>query len=272
MKGALGRCFAIYHAPVPESRTWGNVLCVPAFNEEMNRCRSMLTLLAQALAEIGVGTLMVDLHGTGESDGGYGDARWDAWKTDVGLAMDWLDSSQRGGCVALLGVRLGAPLAAEVLNERPGRRTGLVVWQPVVDGKSHFTQFLRIRVAANMDRTDIAKEGVADMRKQLAAGQSVEVAGYEVGPQLAAAIEGVRLAERVPPDGCPIAWFEKGAAVDGSLSAASQAVVDAWLAAGRELTVGSFDGPTFWSVYHRAVAPDLIRRTVEWLASLREKT
>ena len=64
---------------------------------------------------------MTPVH-TGERSVSY--THLDVYKRQ---AMDWLDSSQRGGCVALLGVRLGAPLAAEVLNERPGRRTGRCV-------------------------------------------------------------------------------------------------------------------------------------------------
>ena len=147
LPSSLGRIFCVFHEPVGEVNRLGNLLVVPGFNEEMNRCRSMVTLLARELAVKGVGTLVIDLYGTGESDGEYGDARWDAWLEDIGQAMAWLDG-QTGGCLALLGIRLGFPLAvAAMANDQ--RERALIGWQPVIDGKSYFTQFMRMKIAAN---------------------------------------------------------------------------------------------------------------------------
>ena len=126
---------------------------------------------AQALAQQGLGTLVIDLYGTGESDGEYGDARWDTWLEDIRYAEAWLDD-QPGGCVALLGIRLGFPLAVSTVRNSPKTRV-LIAWQAVVDGKSYFTQFMRMKMAANMDRTDIPKETSGGMRAQLAAGSSI---------------------------------------------------------------------------------------------------
>ena len=268
LDGARGRCFAIYHRPPADIKTWANVLCVPPFNEEMNRCRSMFTMLARSLARGGIGTLLIDLHGTGESEGGHVDARWETWKSDITQAMGWLDR-QGGACRALIGVRLGVPLAADVLRESTDKGVALVAWQPVSDGKSYFTQFLRIRIAANMERTDIPKETAADMRKQLASGHPVEVAGYAVHPELAAAIEGCRLSALTPATGGGVGWFERKSGTEEGLAPASQAVVDGWRSEGRRVDVHHFEGPAFWAVHDRAVAPDLIRQTTDWLLSLR---
>jgi len=264
-----GRLFAVHHAPDDRGETWGQVLVVPAFNEEMNRCRSMVTLQAQALAAIGLGTLVLDLHGTGESDGEYGDGRWDIWLDDIGAAIRWLDG-QAGACVALLGIRLGALLAADVLKDRPSSCRGLIVWQPVIDGKSYFTQFLRMRLAANMDRTDVPKETTADMRNRLAAGECVEVAGYSVHPELAGAIEKARLADLAAPEEVALAWFEKSAAAEAELSPASQNVLAAWRAPGRRVHVELFDGAAFWALHDRVTVPKLIEATAAWAAALRD--
>lgn len=266
LDGSRGRLFAVHHAP-PQAAS-GNVLCVPAFNEEMNRCRSMLTLQAQALARVGVGTLVVDLFGTGESDGVYGDGRWDGWLDDIGTAIDWLDR-QPGGCIGLLGVRLGVPLAAQALRDRPLPGRALIAWQPVVDGKSYFTQFLRMRIAANMDRTDIPKETTSGMREQLAAGNPVEVAGYEIHPELAAAIDRVRLADLAPPEGSPVGWFEKVAGPDNEIPAPSRTLLEQWQSPSRRLAVRGFDGPAFWALHDRVTAPSLLALTTEWIDSLR---
>ena len=118
-----GPMFAVHRQPADAAALRGHVLVVAGFNEEMNRCRSMLTLLAEHLAALGFGTLVIDLHGTGDSAGGYVDGRWEAWRDDIALARAWLDA-RPGGCVALLGVRLGAMLAAEALRnfQQHGRR------------------------------------------------------------------------------------------------------------------------------------------------------
>lgn len=263
LEGASGRLFAVHHRPIDGVCRRGSVLVVPAFNEEMNRCRSMLTLQAQALARLGFGTLVLDLAGTGESDGHYGEARWDGWVDDVRRARDWLDGADGGGCAALLGVRLGVPLALDALAGTAA--CPLAAWQPVSDGRNYFTQFLRMRIAANMDRTDIPKDTTAGMRARLAEGASVEVAGYEVAPVLATAIESLNLATRVPQAGIPVAWFEKKTGEDAALPPASTQVVNAWRTSGVEVAVGVFDGPAFWALHDRHAAPDLIGLTAAWL-------
>jgi exosortase A-associated hydrolase 2 len=265
-----GRCFAVHHAPNAAVGTWGHVLCVPGFNEEMNRCRSMLTAQAHAFAKQGLGTLVIDLHGTGESDGRYVDGRWDTWVDDVQAGIDWLDK-QPGGCVGLLGIRLGVLLAAAALRREPGKIRSLMAWQPVADGKSYFTQFLRVRMAANMDRTDIPKETTADMRRQLAEGIPVEVAGYEIHPDLAAAIEQQRLADLPPPEGTPVAWFEKVSPGTEDLPPASQGVLKAWEHPARPITATGFDAPAFWALYDRVIAADLVAQTAAWAGRLRSR-
>lgn len=263
------RRFAVHHAPDSAVDTWGHILCVPAFNEEMNRCRSMLTLQARALAEQGVGTLLVDLHGTGESDGVHGDARWESWRADIAAGIDWLDG-QRGGCIGLLGVRLGVALAAEALGNTPATGRALIAWQPVIDGKNYLTQFMRMRIAGNMDRTDIPKETTADMRHALAAGRPIEIAGYEIQPALASAIEGCRLSQTVPPPATPIAWFEKKTGTGNELPPASTTVIEQWRSCGLPVTAQVFDGPPFWAVHDRANAPALIEQTTAWVGGLRD--
>ena len=264
-----GRRFAVHHAPDGNNKPWGNVLCVPAFNEEMNRCRSMLTLQAQAFAKQGVGTLIIDLHGTGESDGDHGEARWASWLKDIAIGMAWL-ADRPGACTALLGVRLGVPLAVQALSmSTPGASPALIAWQPVTDGKSYFTQFLRMRMAANMDRTDIPKDTTSGMRKDLAAGRSIEVAGYEIHPDLAAAIEEIKLSQ-TPPVAAPIAWFERTAGATGEAPPASLSAIEAWRSHGAQIDLQTFQGPAFWALHDRATAPALIAQTTEWVKTLRK--
>lgn len=259
LPASCGRVFAVYHQPVGAVKPWGNLLVVPAFNEEMNRCRSMVTMQAQALARLGVGTMVIDLYGTGESDGEYGDARWDIWIENVRQGIEWLETYP-GGCIGLLGIRLGVPLALAALQGNQKKRA-LIAWQPVVDCKNYFTQFMRMRIAGNMDRTDIPKETTGDMRAQLAEGKSIEVAGYEIHPDLAMSIENLRLTGLMPPKSVSTAWFEKGGGDENVIPPASEKLLNSWRLAGTDAELTVFDGPAFWALHDRFFAPDLVTKT-----------
>jgi exosortase A-associated hydrolase 2 len=257
-----GRLFAIHHRPITAQR--GNVLCIPPFNEEMNRCRSMITLQAQELAAVGIGTLLVDLHGTGDSAGEYRDARWSIWLDDIRRAVAWLDA-QPGGCAALWGIRLGAIMAAETLRAAGPSDKALILWQPVVDGKQYFTQFLRMRIAAQMDRPHLPKETTASMRGQLASGDCVEIGGYEIHPDLSAALDAASLAKLAPPARTPVLWVEQASAQAAEVSPASATTIETWTKADISVDIRLFDGPAFWQLHQRAEAPGALGQTTAWV-------
>lgn len=261
---ARGRLFAVQHRPPAGIPVRGHVLCVQPFNEEMNRCRSMVTLQADALAGSGFGTLVVDLFGTGDSEGEYGDARWDIWLDNLAAAAGWLDQ-QPGGCRALWGIRLGAMLAAELQIALQRPELALILWQPVADGKLHLTQFLRVRIAAQMDRPNLPKETTSGMRERLASGHSVEVAGYEIHPELAAAIDAAAMGKRCPLTGTRVLWLENATADDADISPASLAVIEQWKGQGIAPEMTLFPGPAFWQLHERVLAPAIIGETCGWL-------
>ena len=78
LPGAQGPLCAWYYSPAPGLAPRGDVLVLPAFAEEMNRCRAMVALQARAWSAQGVGTLVVDGFGTGDSAGEFADATWPA--------------------------------------------------------------------------------------------------------------------------------------------------------------------------------------------------
>ncbi len=258
-----GRLFAVHHCPADAASIRGHILCVPPFNEEMNRCRSMVALQARAFAQLGIGTLLLDLHGTGDSAGNYVDARWEIWQDNIRAAIDWLNG-QPGRCRGLWGIRLGAILAAETLQSTDLTDPAFIAWQPVVDGKQHFTQFLRMRIAAQMERPHLPKETTHSMREQFAAGMSLEVSGYEIHPEFAAALDAARLETFAPSPNRPTLWLEQAAQDANQAAPASQKVIDAWRAIGANVDVRFFDGPNFWQVAERAISTTAIEATTAW--------
>jgi exosortase A-associated hydrolase 2 len=261
-----GPLYAVHHHPANPAAWRGNVLCVPAFNEEMNRCRSMITLQAAALARLGFGTLVIDLHGTGDSAGHYRDGRWSIWLDNLRAAHRWL-GQQRGGCAALLGVRLGALLATELHAALGEPAVALLLWQPVVDGKIHMNQFMRLRIAAQLDRPNLPKETTASMRAALQADGTLEVSGYEVHRDLVAAIDSAHLSSCMPAAGAAVLWLEHVTAGAPEIPLPSRKVAQAWSEAGRPVTMQTYPGAQFWQVHERVVTPSIIEQTSAWLAA-----
>src|SRR5712692_8651981 len=114
LDGAEGRLFAVYYPPEAEADRGADLIYLPPFAEEMNRSRRMAALQARELAAIGVGVVILDLYGTGDSEGDFRDARWSLWQSDVKATADWLERRGRSAR-GLLGLRLGALLAVSVI-------------------------------------------------------------------------------------------------------------------------------------------------------------
>lgn len=264
LASGAGHVFAVYHRPAVGIALRGNVLLAAPFNEEMNRCRSMVTLQAKAWAEIGWGTLVIDLPGTGDSEGEHGDARWLGWQQALAAAHQWL-AARPAGLRAIWGIRLGAILAAELHASLADPGVALLLWQPVLDGKLHLTQFLRVRMAAQLDRADLPKETTASMRAQWAAGQSVEVAGYEIHPDLATHIDAARLASHQPAAGSRVFWLEQATGEPAEVTPASQALLARWPGTAVQVDTALFNGPAFWQVHERLEAPHAVELTTQWM-------
>lgn len=254
-----GRTFCL-HRP---GRGEACVIVVPPFAEEMNRCRRMWTLLAAQLAPAGIGTLIPDLQGTGESDGDFAAARWSAWREDLVAACQFARS--RGARhIALLGVRLGALLALDFLRRAAGepdsRIAQLILWQPVLDGRLHMTQFLRLKLAAGM-RQPASKETTATLRERLAQGERLEVAGYEVAAELVAAIDAAGNEPLVPSTVARVDWLEVSTAESPALTPVSERVLATWRATGVNVHAGVVRGEPFWALQEITIAPELLTAT-----------
>ncbi len=254
LAGAAGPLFALYRPPASGMPHRGDVLFLPPFAEEMNRARRMATLMAARLAAAGHGMLLLDLYGTGDSAGEFADATVEIWRDDVRRAMGWL-AARDAPARAVLALRFGALLAGEAAAVAPLSR--IVLWQPVLAGERMLTQFLRVRVAAAM--AGGTAETTEGMRARLAAGETLEVAGYALSPALARGIDALRLG--APEGAAPVDWFELAAAPDTPPPAPAAATVDAWRAAGRRVEVRTVAGEPFWTRPETTVAPALVDAT-----------
>lgn len=265
LPGPLGFLCAVYYPPAGVRRfPKKTILHVPAFAEEMNKCRRMVVLQAERFANAGYGVLVVDLYGTGDSGGEFSEARWEVWKADLDVALDWLRGNG-AETIKLWGLRMGGLLAVELAREHNNEIHDLVLWQPVVDGRLMLTQFLRLRLAGEMMAGN-KQESMATLRQRFAAGELVEVGGYELAPDLAAALEQRSLGSLSLPGSMAVNWLEVVPNSERSFSPMSQRIVEMWRGSGVRVAAATVIGNAFWATQEIALAPRLLDETTTRLA------
>lgn len=260
-----GERFCLYHAPADPCR--GAVVYLHPFGDEMNKARRMAALQARALAARGYGVLQIDLHGCGDSSGDFAEARWDTWKEDVALASDWL-RARLGQSVTLWGLRLGALLALDCAGQDGAAPAGVLLWQPLASGSSFLTQFLRMKMANQLlGEGAEAAAGTKALRETLRGGTTLEVAGYELAPALADAIDALDTA-RLLVHGCPVHWFEIVAAAGRPPAPAAARIGQAWAQAGVDLHLHTVHGLPFWATQEITECPGLLDATATALCGV----
>jgi exosortase A-associated hydrolase 2 len=266
LDGQRGPLFCILHPATDHQGSKFGLVFLPPFAEEMNRCRRMASLQARRLARLGIDVLLLDTFGTGDSAGDFSEARWEIWRDDAKRAVEWL-GARCSGRVGLWGVRLGALLAAEITAEPDSRVERLLLWQPVLSGDRHLTQFLRLRVAAGMVRGS-RKETVKDLRARLSQGESLEIAGYELTPALAEAIVSRKLADLLAhSQGVRLDLLEVANSEYPALTPATQQLLETLERQSQPHSARAVSGEPFWSIQEITVAPGLLQATEELLRS-----
>lgn len=241
------------------------LLIVPPFAEEMNKCRRMTTLLAHRLAATDLGILLVDLSGTGESWGDFQDARYELWLDDLAAAQDWI-VTQNARLTHVLGIRFGALPALQFARDCETCEQ-ILLWQPAVSGKVVMSQFLRLRIAANMMTKDARGDSVASLTAAFSGGESVEIAGYKVSPELFESIDELRLTELAPRDGQRVAWLQVAAMNDDTMTPASQRVIDKLADQGITIDSRCIQGDAFWKATEITTCEALIDATVAMVST-----
>ena len=259
-----GNRFCIYH-PAADSALGGGFVYAHPFCEEMNKARRMAALQSRRLAAAGYAVLQIDLFGCGDSSGDFAEARWEIWKRDLQIALGWLKSRVEVP-LSLWGLRLGATLAADVARDPAMGIEQLLLWQPVSNGEQFLTQFLRLRLAAEMLADGAAQTGTRELRETLARGVPLEIAGYDLHPRLAAEIDALSLSDPAPAVK-RVRCLEVTATAEPKLSPASQRVLDAWRSKGLEIRSAAVRGEPFWSTIEVTECEALLAATENTLKS-----
>ena len=232
----------------------------------MNKSRRMAALQARALADAGWSVLQLDLFGCGDSEGHFGQADWQQWRSDVIDAAAWL-REQTGIRPSLWGLRAGCLLACDVAKDLEPA-PNLLFWQPVVTGRLFLQQFLRLKVASQLfGDSSPERVGTSQLHDQLVRGLTVDIAGYALSPGLAL---GLAAAELVPPAApARVAWLEVSPQVPAALSPAATARIELWRASGHHIAAKGVPGAAFWQTQEIAECPELIEATLAAVADWR---
>ncbi|MBK1730064.1 hydrolase 2, exosortase A system-associated [Halorhodospira halophila] len=260
--GRQGSLFEVLFLP-QDRQPRGVVLHTPPFAEELNKSRRMIAQQARALAREGWAVLVPDCYGCGDSGGDFADGRWELWVDDLADGLSEVMDCYPGP-VTLWGLRAGCLLAVDLAERLPFSLRGVILWQPVVNGQHFLTQFLRLRMASGMLNGEAA-ETTRALRERLEQGEPLEIAGYTLHPQLAAALNRARL----QPPADSVLWLEVSGSSEeegsgASLSPASQRIVQGWRSQEVRVEAQALPGEPFWATQEIGTAPALIEETTRW--------
>ncbi|MBU6269786.1 MAG: hydrolase 1, exosortase A system-associated [Betaproteobacteria bacterium] len=247
---AQGPRWAQWALPAAGTAARGGVLMVQSFLDEQPLGRRVLSAMARRLAGDGWTVLMADLFGTGDSAGDHADASLDQWRDDLDRACALLRARARDPAPVLIGARLGALLATDLVGRLPVPPRAVVLWNPPASGAALIDPLRRLgRLGAVGGAGATVAGGEAGATGGVRASPvdggggpgrgsgAGRLAGYPVAPALIEALRALRLDRApaaTPAVGAP--WLavqgQRVAEPGQPAPAALQAAAQAWQAAG----------------------------------------
>lgn len=266
IKSTLGSVFALYHTPEDQRKITGNILFIPPFAEELNRSRHMINRQARVFANAGYGVLILDLYGTGDSEGTFDEATVHIWQQDILAAISWLEKTSPSPPI-LWAMRSGALIATDLVRQYPHTTDQLILWSPVGNGKKFIHQYLRLKLAADLTKITGGKQNnIKALWAQLDGGHSLEIAGYSLSPDLALGMSALTLNRIKLPPGLAVIWIEISPAHPPMLAPAAQGVIDNWKKDGINISAVAVNDPPFWTLQEPEWAMSYISHTVKLIS------
>jgi uncharacterized protein len=136
------RLFGVYEPAASRGAAARAALLCPSWGTEYANAYRTMRLLAKRLCGSGFDTLRFDYFGSGDSGGETVEADLDGWKCDIETALRELNEMSGTSSVALVGMKLGATLAAEVASKLCSLTDPIVLWDPVISGSDYIRELL----------------------------------------------------------------------------------------------------------------------------------
>lgn len=246
-----GRRFGLWVLPGRGVRLLGSVLAVQPFGDEASLSRRVIVAQALRLAARGWGTLVLDLHGTGDSDGDSADATLATWRSDL-LRASRLARSRVPGMHVLWGTRMGALLVADVLPAIESRVDGVVLWQPPRSGEAALDALLRLGRVGAVARASSAPAGSTTGPAGPADAGFVDLGGYRLRDSLVNELVALKPSAPQPsPSRLPCAvlalWLRRSAGAMPAASPDAEEFAREWVAQGYPADARTVAAAPFWS-------------------------
>lgn len=233
----------VHHAPAKSPRACGIALCYP-IGQEYIRAHRAFRQLATRLSRAGFYTLRFDYFASGDSAGASDEATVDRWLSDVSDAIELLKRRDGVRRVALVGLRLGASLAALAAMERRDT-AGVVLWEPVVDGSAYVRELMNDQAALSDRRRQLEGERFAS---QARGSSEREILGFPVTDRLLEALERIDLLAAARPPAREILLVER------ARTEAARELADRFSSRGADTEHRAIASPRIWSAVDRAHA------------------
>lgn len=261
--GGERRLFGVLHRPDTPAPKRGGALLLAPFAEEKKGAHRLLVDLARALCRHGVTVLRFDYRGTGDSEGAFTDFTLAGALADTRVALDLLREQAAVTQVGLLGVRLGATLAAQAAPAVGA--TWLGVWEPVSSGRRYQQMILRQkRIREMMTAAEGAgAEEKASAHATASAAEGYDFDGYWITPRLQAELDALTFSAA--------AGQTPGRVLGVSVNAAGRVARDletlgaAYRDAGAAVHLAAVAAEPFWNLQDPVPVPELVRVTTEWV-------
>ena len=136
------RLFGAYEPPRAGGKGGHAVLLCQPWGQEYIRAHRSMRRLATLLAGSGCHVMRFDYFGTGDSMGTSQEVNFGGCAQDIETAIEELRDTSGANRVVLVGLRLGATLAAYVAARNKKVIGALALWDPVVSGGEYLEELL----------------------------------------------------------------------------------------------------------------------------------
>ncbi len=137
--------FGVHHPPGRYPSLSHGVLLCPPVGQEYMRTYLALRQLAVQLASLGFDVLKFDYHGVGDSSGASQEGDPEIWLEDILTALAELKDISGAVYFSIVGLRLGASLAAQAMEKGPIVEN-LLLWDPVINGMVYIEELRELSV------------------------------------------------------------------------------------------------------------------------------
>jgi exosortase A-associated hydrolase 2 len=239
----------------------GIVIC-PPFAEEKKCAHRVLVHAARAFAQAGFVALRFDFSGIGESTGDPSAGCPSRWRQDIERATEFLWQSTSADRLGLLGLRLGATLAAAVARDMAPE--WLMLWEPIVNGQRYLRLNMRRSLIKKMITEGDEYDAKAAANERQGGPEDVDFDGHVVSARCQAEISEVDLV------GEATAAAQKtlvlGIGPRDTLSRELTGLAEAYQAAEAPIASSAVREPPFWNMIGLVRGDETIRATMDWLA------